>query len=52
MQIIDVNKFYDDFSKYTELRVQENSSTKVSIVNGDVMTNSKTSCAGTSARVT
>lgn len=51
MQIIDVNKFYDDFSKYTELRVQENSSTKVSIVNGDVMINSKTSCAGTSARV-
>lgn len=39
------------FSEYTELRVQENRSSGVSILNGDVVRNAKSAQAGLSARV-
>ena len=51
MKLKDLNKFYDEFSEYTELRIHENSSTKIAIVNGNVMTNSRTTCGGVNARV-
>lgn len=51
MKLKDLDKFYEEFSEYTELRVHENSSTKIAIVDGRVMTNSKTTCGGVNARV-
>lgn len=50
MRVRDLSKFQDEFSEYTELRVQENLSTTILIVDGDVRVNSKTNCAGVSAR--
>ena len=50
MKIMDLTKFQDKFSEYTELRVQENLSTTILIVDGDVRVNSKINCAGVSAR--
>ncbi len=38
------------FTEYTELRVQENRSINISVVNGDVMGNSRASSSGVSAR--
>ncbi len=38
------------FEEYTELRVQENRSLRINLVNGDVMTNSSGSAGGVSAR--
>jgi len=39
------------FNAYTELRLQRNSSTQISLLNGDVVANTKTSDGGVSARV-
>jgi len=39
------------FSDYTELRVQENRSASVALVNGDVMSNDRSAAGGVSARV-
>ena len=38
------------FTEYTELRVQENRSVRITVVNGDVMGNSSASSSGVSAR--
>ncbi|MCD4846776.1 MAG: TldD/PmbA family protein [Candidatus Aegiribacteria sp.] len=38
------------FTEYTELRVQENRSVNIAVVNGDVMGNSRASSSGVSAR--
>lgn len=38
------------FSEYTELRVQQNNSARVSMVNGDILGNTKTKHSGVSAR--
>ena len=39
------------FTEYTELRVQENRNIRISMVNGDIMGNSRTAIGGVSARV-
>ena len=39
------------FNAYTELRLQRNRSTQISLLNGDVVSNTKTSDGGVSARV-
>jgi TldD protein len=39
------------FNAYTELRLQRNRSTQISLLNGDVVANTKTSDGGVSARV-
>jgi len=39
------------FSDYTELRAQENRSTSIALVNGDVMSNDRSAASGVSARV-
>ncbi len=39
------------FDAYTELRAQRNSSTQITLLNGDVVANTKTSDGGVSARV-
>ncbi|MCX7064454.1 MAG: TldD/PmbA family protein, partial [Proteobacteria bacterium] len=39
------------FSAYTELRLQRNRSTQISLLNGDVVANTQTSDGGVSARV-
>jgi TldD protein len=48
---VDLSKFKKEFSEYTELRVQENRSTNISMVNGNVMGNSISAKSGVSARV-
>lgn len=50
MKLRDLGKFQEKFSEYTELRVQENLSTTILIVDGDIRVNSKTNCSGVSAR--
>lgn len=47
----DLHTYTNLFSEYTELRVQENRNVSISMVNGDIMTNRKTSTSGVSARV-
>ena len=47
----DLSKFKKEFTEYTELRVQENRSTNISLVNGNVMGNSTSAKSGVSARV-
>jgi TldD protein len=47
---VELGSYTDLFSEYTELRVQENRSLSVSIVNGDVMGNSGSTKSGVSAR--
>ncbi len=47
----DLSKFRREFSEYTELRVQENRTTNISLVNGNVMGNSTSAKSGVSARV-
>jgi len=47
---VELGSYTDLFSEYTELRVQENRSLSVSIVNGDVMGNSASTKSGVSAR--
>jgi len=43
--------YADLFSEYTELRVQENRSIRISMVKGNIVENSRTSTSGVSARV-
>ncbi len=47
----DLSSFKREFSEYTELRVQENRSTNITLVNGNVMGNSTSVKSGVSARV-
>ncbi len=51
MVIKDLQQHAQYFSEYTELRVQENRTLRIAMVNGDVMVNSKESISGVSARV-
>lgn len=46
-----IGRFSSGFSEYTELRVQENRSLRISLLNGDVVGNSRSAQAGISARV-
>ena len=50
MNSIELEGYVDLFSEYTELRIQENRSLRIRIVNGDVVVNSRTSSSGVSAR--
>ncbi|NOR45030.1 MAG: TldD/PmbA family protein [Candidatus Delongbacteria bacterium] len=47
----DLTPFKKFFKEYTELRVQENRTTNISLVNGDIMGNATTVTSGISARV-
>lgn len=47
----DLQSYAAHFSEYTELRVQENRRIGISMVNGDVMRNQKSSTRGISSRV-
>ena len=47
----DISKYNNLFSEYTELRIQENRNCAISLVNGDVMGNNRSSESGVSARV-
>ena len=48
----DIQSYSSLFPKdYTELRVQENRSTGIAILNGDVVGNSRSATSGVSARV-
>ncbi len=46
-----LNTYTNIFSEYTELRTQENRSVAITMVNGDIMANQKTTTSGVSARV-
>ncbi len=50
MKSVDLSSYTDLFSEYTELRVQENRTLKIAIVNGNVMGNSRATGSGISAR--
>ena len=50
MKPVDLSSYTDLFSEYTELRVQENRTLNITIVNGNVMGNSRTTGSGISAR--
>jgi TldD protein len=47
----DLSAHKNEFSEYTELRVQENRSTRIVLVNGDTTANEKITISGVSARV-
>ncbi len=47
----DLRHYSHFFQEYTELRVQENRSTRIAIVNGNITSNTKTAVSGSSARV-
>jgi len=47
----DIKKFAEYFTEYTELRLQENRNIRLTMVNGDMMGNSRSSNSGVSARV-
>jgi len=47
----DLNKFEKFFTEYTELRMQENRNIRLTMVNGDMMGNNRSSNSGISARV-
>ncbi|RLC55672.1 MAG: TldD/PmbA family protein, partial [Candidatus Cloacimonadota bacterium] len=47
----DLKKFEEYFTEYTELRMQENRNIRLTMVNGDMMGNSRSSNSGASARV-
>ena len=51
MKYNNLNKFKDNFSNYTELRVQENRNNRVILTNGDVTGNASIKTSGVSARV-
>jgi len=51
MKYNNLNQFKDNFSNYTELRVQENRNNHVNLTNGDVTGNVTTTNSGVSARV-
>ena len=46
-----LDSYYELFEEYTELRIQENRNLRVAILNGDIVSNSKSSESGSSARV-
>ncbi len=50
MVAVELGTYTDLFSEYTELRVQENRIMNVTVVNGDVMGNSRSTGSGVSAR--
>lgn len=50
MKKLDLSGYRDLFKGYTELRAQENRNTSISLVDGTVMGNSRTSESGVSAR--
>lgn len=50
MKSIELEGYTGLFSEYTELRIQENRSLRIRIVNGDIMINNRTSISGVSAR--
>ncbi len=50
MKPVELGSYTELFSEYTELRVQENRTLNVAIVNGDVMGNSRSAGSGVSAR--
>ena len=43
--------FRDDFSEYTELRYQQNRNLRISLLNGDIVANTRNRISGVSARV-
>lgn len=47
----DLNQFKEKFTEYTELRVQENRTANITIVNGDVSNNNSSVKSGISVRV-
>ncbi len=47
---VELDIYSDLFSEYTELRIQENRTLNVTIVNGDVMGNNRSARSGVSAR--
>ena len=47
----DLSFYAGKFSEYTELRIQENRSTRIVLVKGDVTTNERNATSGVSARV-
>ena len=47
----DLNSYFELFEEYTELRIQENRNLRVVILNGDIVSNSKSASSGSSARV-
>ena len=53
MQIaeIDLGKYSNRFSSYTELRLHENRSQSIVLLNGDVVSNARDTTGGVSARV-
>jgi TldD protein len=51
MIIKDLTSFVPAFNEYTEFRMQENESSQIVFVNGDLMGNSKNTRSGISARV-
>ncbi len=51
MKLYNLEKFRKNFKEYTELRVQENNSLSISLLQGDVSKNQKSSSSGVSTRV-
>lgn len=48
---IDLNKYSNRFSSYTELRLHENRVQSIALLNGDVVSNTRNTAGGVSARV-
>lgn len=48
---IDLNKYSNQFSSYTELRLHENRVQSIAMLNGDVISNTRDTSSGVSARV-
>lgn len=48
---IDLNKYSNRFSSYTELRLHENRVQSIALLNGDVVANTRDTSSGVSARV-
>ncbi len=51
MIIKELEKYRKFFTEYTELRIQENRNTRITLLKGDVMSNNRSSESGVSARV-
>lgn len=51
IQDIDLKKYSNQFSSYTELRLHENRTESISLLNGDVVGNARDTSSGVSARV-
>jgi TldD protein len=48
---IDLTRYSNQFSSYTELRLQENTSMQIALLNGDVVANTRDTSGGVSSRV-